>query len=145
MGYCEWHEAFARRHRKIVQSLGELSREEIVDAFEYERMKEREPDFCPLYAREEKCHEMEGLNCYFCGCPYFRFHDRGIDRIDGKIRYSLCAIDARDGKIFETEEAIHQDCSDCQLPHRRSFILRHFKRDWSRVMEENEWSEENNI
>lgn len=143
MGYREWHEAFARRHRRVVESLGELSDEELLDAFDYDRMKEEEPDFCLLYSQGKKCHEMEGLNCYFCGCPHFRFNDEGIDRVGEKIRYSLCAIDARDGKVFETGDAIHQDCSDCLLPHRRSFILRHFDRDWSRVMAKNGSTQDN--
>lgn len=136
MGYEEWFRDFARRHRAIVDGLSHLSDEELVDYFDYKKMKSAHPDFCPLYRRGEKCHEMEDLNCYLCGCPYFRFCDEGIDQMEGRVRYSLCSIDARGGGTVESREAIHQDCSGCLLPHRKSFILHHFDRDWKRVMKE---------
>ncbi len=134
MTYREWYESFARRHEEVLSMLDGQSPETIYDYFDYENMKARHPDFCPLYREEKKCHDLEGLNCYLCGCPYFRYCDEGIDRIDGKIRYSLCAIDAKQGRRFETETAIHQDCSQCFLPHLRGFILRHFDRDWKKIM-----------
>ena len=136
MGYEEWFRDFARRHRAIVEKLSHLSDEELVDYFDYDHMRIAHPDFCPLYRQGLKCHAMENLNCYLCGCPYFRFCDEGIDRIGGKVRYSLCSIDARGGGTAESAEAIHQDCSGCLLPHRKSFILRHFDRDWSRIMKD---------
>ncbi len=138
MTYKEWLDETARKHRRIVDALDGASVEEIVDFFEYEHMRRHHADYCPLYAQGKKCHEMEDLNCYFCGCPYFRFCDEGIDVIDGKKRYSLCAIDAKEGKRFETEEAIHQDCSECILPHRRAFVRKHFDRDWKRAMRESD-------
>jgi len=75
------------------------------------------------------------ISTALCGCPHFRYCDEGIDRIGGKMRYSLCTVNARQGKRIETETAIHQDCSDCLLPHRRSFILKHFDRAWTKIME----------
>ena len=135
MTYREWFQSHGRRHRAIVESLPPMSAEALVDYFRYENMRQKHPDFCPLYAKNEKCHEMEDLNCYLCGCPSFRFCDEGIDRIEGKVRYSLCAVNAKDGRALETDNAIHQDCSNCLLPHRRSFILKHFDRDWMKIME----------
>lgn len=137
MGYLQWYEEFAAKHRAIVDSLPYLSEEEILAYFDYENMREKHPDFCPLYAQEGvQCHEMDGLNCYFCGCPHFRFCDTGLDEIDGKKRYSLCAIDSRWSAMAESDMAIHQDCSHCPLPHRTGFIRRYFDRDWKRVMGE---------
>jgi len=144
MTYRAWFEEHAGRHRWIVESLPPgMEPEEIVDYFSYDNMRKKHPDFCPLYARGVKCHEMEDLNCYLCGCPSFRFCDEGIDRIDGKIRYSLCAIDSRKARYIESDKALHLDCSDCLLPHRRSFILKHFDRDWKRIMRECEMCPDN--
>jgi hypothetical protein len=140
VSYREWYRDFARRHREIVEGLDGRSPEEIIAYFRYENMRREHPDFCPLYKEGKKCHEIEDLNCYLCGCPHFRYCDEGIDRIDGKVRYSLCAIDAREGKTFETAEAIHQDCSDCLLPHRHGFIRRYFDWDWGKIMAESEKS-----
>jgi hypothetical protein len=136
MTYREWYGEFARRHREIVKRIDTAEAETLIDYFRYENMRERHPGFCPLYAEGKRCHELENLNCYLCGCPHFRYCDEGIDEIGGKIRYSLCAIDAKEGKTFETDTAIHQDCSDCPLPHLSGFIRRHFDRDWAAVMAE---------
>ena len=134
MTYKEWFDEMAEKHRAILEGMEDASEEEIIDSFDYDNMCKQHSDYCPLYLEGKKCHEMENLNCYFCGCPYFRFCDEGIDRIDGKIRYSLCTIDAKEGRRFETEDAIHQDCSECTLPHRRVFIRKHFDREWKRAM-----------
>ena len=134
MNYHQWLEEFGKRHHAIVRQLAESSDEEIIDYFRYENLRRRHPEFCLLYERGEKCHEMEDLNCYLCGCPHFRYCDEGIDTVDGKTRYSFCAIDAKEGKTFETDTAIHQDCSDCPLPHLRGFIKKHFDRDWGAIM-----------
>jgi hypothetical protein len=133
--YREWYREFGAKHREILEKLKGMEREAIVDYFRYENMRERHPDFCPLYAEGTKCHDLEDLNCYLCGCPHFRYCDEGIDLSGDKVRYSLCAIGAREGRKIETETAIHQDCSGCPLPHLRGFILRHFDRDWGRIME----------
>jgi len=136
MSYREWYQAFAHKHAEIMESMKGWSVEEVLEAFEYEQMRRKYPDFCPLYARGEKCHDLEDLNCYLCGCPHFRYCDEGIDTVGGKIRYSLCTINAKEGKLFETEESIHQDCSACPLPHLTGFIKKHFQREWSQIMAE---------
>jgi hypothetical protein len=134
MTYREWYREFGARHRKIVEGLEGWEPEAIVEYFRYDNMRERHPDFCPLYAEGKRCHEIEDLNCYLCGCPHFRYCNEGIDRVDGKTRFSLCAIEAKEGRAFETDTAIHQDCSGCPLPHLRGFILKHFDGEWSRIM-----------
>jgi len=134
MRYEEWQKEFAEKHRRIVESLSGLDEREIVEYFRYDNMRERHPDFCPLYEKKEKCHDLEDLNCYLCACPCFRYCDEGIDTVDGKRRYSFCAVEARQGNVFVAGNAIHQDCSGCLLPHRRSTILKFFDRDWSSIM-----------
>jgi len=44
-------------------------------------------------------------------------------------------INAKEGKTFETEDAIHLDCSACLLPHKEAFIQKHFSRDWFDIMQ----------
>lgn len=135
-GYAQWFEDFADKHRAIVKGLDGLSGEEVVAYFDYDNMRRHHPDFCPLYREGIKCHDIEELNCYLCACPLFRFCDAGIDRIGEKIRYSFCAVDSRWSATAETETAIHQDCSECSLPHRRRFIEKCFDRDWREIMRE---------
>lgn len=128
MTYHEWFEAHARKHAKLMQKLSRLSDEEVLDYFAWENLSHKEPDFCPLFAKGEKCHDMEDLNCYLCACPEFRFDD-AAQRIK-----SWCAIGARAGREFTYEGITHQDCSNCLLPHRCGYIRRHFDRDWRHIM-----------
>jgi hypothetical protein len=136
MTYLEWFQTHGEKHRKIMEKLTRLSDEEVIAYFRFENMTAKEPDFCPLYAEGGKCHEMEVLNCYLCACPYFRFNDGGWFDKEGRTCYSTCSIDAKEGKRFVTENAVHQDCSDCLLPHKESFIRKVFKRDWFEIMKE---------
>ena len=134
MTYGIWFEAHAQRHRHVMEKLSHLTRDEVIAYFRFEHLKANEPDFCPLFAEGTKCHDTAELNCYFCACPYFRFCDEGVGTVDGKVLYSYCAVDAKEGRRFETDTAIHQDCSACTLPHRASFIRKHFTRNWRDAM-----------
>jgi len=136
MTYSEWFEAHAKRHEEIMKTLIQLSNEEVIDYFLYENMQEKHPDFCPLYADGTKCHKMEDLNCYFCACNHFRFSDKGLSEENGKRRYSLCSINAKASADFETEDALHLDCSACQIPHKHAVIKNYFSREWREVMKE---------
>ena len=135
MGYLEWFEAHGRKHRKIVEKLENLSDNEVVEYFRFKNMVVAEPDFCPLYAKNRKCHDIENLNCYLCACPHFRFDDDGLKKVDGKTLKSVCSIDAKESRTIEHDEIIHLDCSLCLLPHRESFIKKNFSRDWFEIME----------
>ena len=134
MTYLEWFESHAIKHESIMKTLSHLSDDEVIEYFVYENMQEKHPDFCPLYADNTKCHEMEDLNCYFCACNHFRFSDEGLKKEGDKIIYSNCYIKAKEGKRFESENAIHQDCSDCLIPHKRAVIHKYFSRDWRKIM-----------
>ncbi len=135
MGYTSWVQEHAIAHKKIIRKLvaQNYTKEEIIDYFDFENMKEKEPDFCPLYAQNKKCHDMESLNCYLCSCPNFRFNDKGIQKIDEKIQYSFCDIASKDGKQGVYGNKIHQDCSGCGVPHHRAYIEKHFDLDWAKT------------
>lgn len=128
MTYHEWFEAHAARHAKIMQKLEGSSDEEVIAYFAWENLSKAEPDFCPLFAQNKKCHDMEDLNCYLCGCPEFRFDD------SAPYIQSRCAIDARGGRQIEIAGRVHQDCSGCLVPHRKGYIRKHFDRDWKKIM-----------
>ncbi len=132
----EWFESHANKHKEIMKTLAHLSDDEVINYFIYENMQENHPDFCPLYEQNKKCHDMEELNCYFCACNHFRFSDDGLKKEGSKTVYSNCNIDAKEGKTFESENAIHQDCSACFIPHKRSVIKKYFSRNWREVMEQ---------
>ena len=136
MTYLEWFESHADKHAAIMKTLTHLNDDEVIAYFMYENMQKLHPDFCPLYADNTKCHEMEKLNCYFCACHHFRFSDKGLPSENGKTRYSLCDIKAKEASDFETEDAIHLDCSACYLPHKQAVIEKHFSRNWREIMKE---------
>jgi len=137
MGYNSWFEAHAKKHKQIVEKLvaQNYTKERIIEYFCYENMVKNERAFCPLYEQGKKCHEMEKLNCYLCACPNFRFNDDGIDTQDGKTRYSLCAIDSKDGKAGVYGEKIHQNCTGCSVPHHKEYIQKVFELDWKKMMQ----------
>ena len=132
----EWFESHAKKHADIMKTLTHLSDEEVMDYFLFENMQEKHPDFCPLYADNTKCHDMEALNCYFCACNHFRFSDEGLSKEGERIRYSRCSISAKKRRDFVSSDAIHLDCSNCQIPHKRSVIQKYFSRDWREIMKE---------
>ena len=127
MSYQSWYEKFALKHKAIVSKLSHLSDDEIIKYFRYENMQKNEVDFCPLYKQNKKCHDIEDLNCYFCGCPNFRV----------QTTQSICAIDSKyGGKLVAKNGFIHQDCSNCTIPHKELYIKKHFQRNWKDVMDQ---------
>jgi hypothetical protein len=136
MGYTEWFNTHAQKHKNIVSKLQkkDFTKEEIIEYFDFENMKEHEIEFCPLYAKNKKCHEMESLNCYLCACPNFRFNDDGIKKIKEATQFSFCAIESKDGRQGVYGSKIHQDCSKCSVPHHKEYVLKHFDLDWKNMM-----------
>jgi len=134
MSYGSWFQEHGERHKKIIQKIAHLSDEEIIEYFRFENMVKKEPDFCPLYAKNKKCHESRELNCYFCACPNFRFNDEGFNIEKGKTLFSKCTIDSKDGTQYISNEAIHQNCSGCFIPHSEAYIKKHFTRNWFEAM-----------
>lgn len=136
MGYVQWFESHAVKHEKIVSRLQNdgLSKLEVIEYFDFENMKIKEKDFCPLYSENKKCHDMESLNCYICACPNFRFDDKGIKRVEENTQFSFCSIDSKDGRQGVYGEAIHQDCSGCSVPHHKAYVEKHFSWSWREMM-----------
>jgi len=126
--YYEWMQNHAKKHKELIEKLDDLTDSEIIEYFDFDNMKVKEKDFCPLYERDKKCHDMEKLNCYSCGCPYFR-----LNGYDSEI-LSYCEINHKDGGQMKAESGIHQDCSKCTVPHKVNFIKANFSRDWNEVM-----------
>ena len=134
MTYTEWVQNHGKKHQAIMSRLAHLDDQEVIEYFRFENMLIHEPDFCPLYAQNKKCHNIETLNCYLCACPYFVFDDTGLSKENDKTIYSKCNINSKDGARFESENSIHQDCSGCLIPHDEQYAERVFSRDWARMM-----------
>ena len=131
MTYLEWFENHAKKHSQIIKKLKGKSKQEIIEYFKFENMVKNEPNFCPLYQKNRKCHDLEYLNCYFCGCPYFRFLPNASK---GKVSY--CSIDSKYASFTKGTEKIHLDCSNCKVPHTKGFVSKNFDLDWKNAMKE---------
>jgi hypothetical protein len=136
MGYNDWFNRHADKHKKIVDKLlkKEFTKEQIVEYFEFENMVKEEVEFCPLYTKNKKCHDMKELNCYLCACPNFRFNEEGLDNYNEFKILSRCNIN--NGKKFAGKGVIHQDCSSCSVPHHKSYVLKNFDLNWMKIMSE---------
>ena len=135
MSYSSWFNTHGNKHKEIVERLKHLSDDEIIKYFRFDNMVEKEPNFCPLYKENKKCHESDELNCYLCACPNFRFKDEGFEKVEDKTLYSKCNINSKDGSQYISSEAIHQNCAGCFVPHSEQYIKKYFSRDWFKVME----------
>ena len=117
-----------------MERLTHLSDEEVIHYFRFENMVQNEPNFCPLYRENKKCHERETLNCYLCACPNFRFNDAGFNKVEERTLFSTCDIHSKEGSQYLSESAIHQNCSGCFVPHSETYIKNNFSRDWFKIM-----------
>ena len=136
MTYEEWFQKQGKLHANVMKKLVDKSIDEVIEYFRFENMVKNEPDFCPLYKDNKKCHDYEDLNCYLCACPNFRFKDDGFELQDGKTLYSKCGINSKDGSQYIGENYIHQNCSGCIVNHRDKYIKNHFSRDWFEDMKD---------
>jgi len=134
MSYGDWFQAHGTKHKKIIEKLQHLSDDELIAYFRFDNMVKYEPDFCPLYKENKKCHDNETLNCYFCACPNFRFKDEGFEIQQKRTLFSYCDIDSKDGDQYLMDDAIHQNCAGCFVPHSEAYIKKYFTRDWFQAM-----------
>lgn len=132
MGYQTWFKEHGNKHKLIVDKLSEqgLQKDEIIEYFDFENMVDKEPDFCPLYSKNKKCHDINKLNCYLCACPYFRFNEAGFEKKNNKTVFSNCSINSKKGRLGEYGDKIHQDCSKCTVPHKEKFVAKNYDLDW---------------
>lgn len=130
MSYKKWFDSHEKKHKLIVDKLLEknYTQTEIVEYFRWENIKESNKDFCPLFKDDKKCHDIKNLNCYLCACPNFRFDD------DAQTEKSICSINSKNGKLLESNGVIHQDCTECILPHKERFINKYFDTTWHDIM-----------
>jgi len=126
MTYDEWKKQHAEDKAEIIKRNNLTSAEDIVAYFRFENMVVKEVNYCPLYKDNVKCHDMEKLNCYYCGCPYFKVNDN--PKTIGKTTIaSVCIIDSKFKDVFyENPDVnnvvkIHCDCSKCYIPHTITF------------------------
>jgi len=136
MTYEEWFQNQGKLHANVMKKLEDKSIDEVIEYFRFENMVKNEPDFCPLYKDNKKCHDYEDLNCYLCACPNFRFKMDGFETIDGKTLFSKCGINSTDGAQYVGDDYIHQNCSGCIVPHRAKYIKNKFSRNWFEIMKD---------
>ena len=129
MTYLEWIAEHSKKHKKIIEKLAHLNNDEIIEYFLYENMITNEPTFCLLYKENKKCHDMKDLNCYLCACPEFRLQEKKKEK-------SYCFINSKFGTTCKANDEVHQDCSDCLIPHKKQYITKMFNRDWNKVMKD---------
>lgn len=132
MTYDEWKIQHAKAKAEIISKKNFNNVEEIIEYFDFDNMVKKEPDFCPLYKDNIKCHNIEKLNCYYCGCPYFKVNDE--PKTIGKTTIaSICIIDSKfKSGFYENPDEnnvvkIHCDCSNCFIPHKEDFAKKMLK------------------
>lgn len=130
MTYTSWAEEHHAKRANLQNSLESkgLSPSEVVSYFDFDNMVKHEPTFCGLYATSTKCHDVDKLNCYLCGCPHFICADTPLSTEDGINTFSKCDISSRKAEVFVHETAAHCDCSNCTLPHKPSVALKHYEK-----------------
>ena len=136
MSYSSWFQTHGEKHKQIIDKLAHLSDDKLIEYFRFDNMVQNEPNFCPLYKDNKKCHDNKELNCYFCACPNFRFKDDGFEVIEQRTLFSTCGIDSKDGSQYISDDAIHQNCAGCFVPHSESYIKKHFTHNWFEAMSE---------
>jgi Zn-finger protein len=133
--YFKWYETHSKKHSELIQKLLKkgLTKYEIIDYFNYKNLSKAEPNFCILFKNSQKCHDIEELNCFLCGCPNFRFYFKNSS---SKI-VSFCSIDSSMGdKFIDKNGNTHQDCSKCELPHLKKYIVKNFDINWQNIMKD---------
>lgn len=137
MTYDSWFISHKDKHKAIINKLkaNNASPEEIREYFLFDNMVLNEPEFCPLYKTNTKCHDMDNLSCFLCACPHFIYNDDGLHSDEEeRTVYSECSINCSKGGKYVYGNTVHQDCSNCQIPHTERYVERAFDYDWGNIM-----------
>ncbi len=118
----KWYKDFIAKRNSIIKKYNLKMPEQIASFFLYKNLKGKEPDFCPLFRKNEKCHNMkeEDFNCFYCGCP---FYDYKIWDEENKI-LGACLLNKSDGV---RNQYGYWDCTNCTLPHTSEFVIKRLK------------------
>lgn len=128
MTFVEWSIKHYEDRKAILEKLKDKSEEEIVEYFNYDNMVDSEPNYCPLYAMGNKCHNMKDLNCLLCACPFFKFSDDKPIDIRGDIKVmSVCTIDSKHANSYIIGNKQQCDCSQCTVPHKYHVVMKFLK------------------
>lgn len=133
-----WHLGFVKRREEIVKKYKLKTPEEITNFFRRSNLQEKEPDFCPLFKNNGKCHDIpdDQLICYYCACPFYDpFH---YDK--RKKEFGRCTINSKYG---HRNKYGYWNCSACTLPHNEKFVMRYLKGKTKEVImiPKKEWEE----
>jgi len=88
----------------------------IISEFDFENQREKNPDKCVCY-KEEKCHDVEKLNCFLCYCPKY----------NNSVNEGGCKINNQKGKWLVKGDKKIWDCSDCDYPHKKEIIEKYLR------------------
>lgn len=135
MTYQQWLEDFKENRKNVLYKLKDLKDEEVYEYFLYDNMVKNEPNYCGLYALGTKCHQMDDLNCFNCGCPHFQVLEEPLDIYEDQKVYkvqSTCKIGSRHSGMFKSETVdgneMHCDCSNCTVPHKKKPTLKEIEK-----------------
>ncbi len=132
------------KRNKVLERLQYLTIEQLVERFSFKSMQQEFKDFCPMLEKGQVCHNMslDSLNCYGCACPKFNV-EIDIDTQTGLYKLGMCQVNSRDGyykKIYIKDEKTKPflililDCSNCNIPHDKSFIANVILKDLEKVV-----------
>lgn len=141
MTFREWETTHDTKLNAILTKLSGVSIDNTIAYFDFENMVVMEPDFCPLYATNTKCHDIPKLNCFFCACPHFRSSDTEPFYMDGDVAVmSICSINAKQAGSFTHEGTKQCDCSGCHIPHTERVISAYLRKIMSQKEIPNNYS-----
>lgn len=128
-------DSFLHRRNKILLTLISLPINNIVEYFNYNEMKEKHSEYCPLYLKNQICHEvnLKYLNCFGCMCPYYKL-EISIDPETELYKLGQCLIKSNFGFYKQTTTKDNNkapylilNCLNCSIPHQHTFVRKYIE------------------